>query len=85
MRRTSLAVAALLTSLSMATFMPAAYAEEGADLNSTPATTEQGCKKCDCTCDTTCESCAGSANAATDQKSSNPGECSDCNKNNSQN
>lgn len=41
MKKSTLAVAALLTTLSTATIMPAAYAE---DATETPMTTCQGCK-----------------------------------------
>jgi hypothetical protein len=87
MKKTSLAVAALLTSLSTVSVIPAAYAEDGMNMNSVGASTEQGCKKCKCTCGDkcngengncaaytgSCSGCAGSVDATEDQKN-----CSGC-------
>ncbi len=78
MNKTPLAVAALLTSLSMAAFLPAAYAEDGMNLNGTEVSTEQGCKKCKCDCDQSCDDCSGSVDAMADKKDN--GQCSKCDK-----
>ncbi len=64
MKKTSLAVAALLTSLSTVSVIPAAYAEEGMNMNGVDVSTEQGCKKCKCTCADKCSGCAGCAGSA---------------------
>ncbi|MFZ4077064.1 MAG: hypothetical protein ACOYKA_03665 [Legionellaceae bacterium] len=46
MKKTSLAVAALLTTLSAATLVPVAYAEASMDTNTTMCQGCKGCKGC---------------------------------------
>ena len=57
MKKSTLAIAALLTTLSTATIMPAAYAD---DMAPTTANSCQGCKGCmGCKGDMGCKGCMG--------------------------
>lgn len=64
MKKTSLAVAALLSTLSMATVIPAAYADD-AVMTPPASSTCQGCKGCagETGC-TGCKGCSGSKEAS---------------------
>ncbi|MCH9717160.1 MAG: hypothetical protein K0U24_08960 [Gammaproteobacteria bacterium] len=89
MRKTSLAVAVLLTGLSTVSVMPVAYAGDSATANT------QGCTKCNCTCagdggststssncggasgtSSNCAGCAGAADTTTPIPAPTCGGCS---------